>query len=177
MRPKAPSLGAAEQATKRPTFIILLCLTPDDFIRQGESAGTQVINIRIIYMQIFDIMRLFREKKLWLKRLSKESAGWHSPLTSVLTRGFFQNNRIISNICIYIISNICIYIIRILFACMIAYYSKIIHILFAYITGIFFAYYSHIVCILFKYYSHILHVRITTIFKNSYTNLCRSAKL
>jgi hypothetical protein len=27
-----------------PYFIILLCLMPDDFIRQGESAGTQRVN-------------------------------------------------------------------------------------------------------------------------------------
>jgi hypothetical protein len=32
LRPKAPSLGAAEQATKRPTFIILLCLTPQTIL-------------------------------------------------------------------------------------------------------------------------------------------------
>jgi hypothetical protein len=27
-----------------PYFIILLCLTPDDFTRQGKSAATQCIN-------------------------------------------------------------------------------------------------------------------------------------
>jgi hypothetical protein len=28
-------------------FIILLCLTPDGFTRQGESAGTQWVNVAI----------------------------------------------------------------------------------------------------------------------------------
>jgi hypothetical protein len=30
---------------KAPYFIIVLCLTPDNFTRQGESATTQWVNI------------------------------------------------------------------------------------------------------------------------------------
>jgi hypothetical protein len=34
------------RAQMRPTY--LLCLTPDDFTRQGESAATQWINLEIL---------------------------------------------------------------------------------------------------------------------------------
>jgi hypothetical protein len=41
---KGPTSDIGTLSDSAPYFIILLCLTPDDFTRQGESAATQWVN-------------------------------------------------------------------------------------------------------------------------------------
>jgi hypothetical protein len=58
MHPLNPQVALHPDA---PYFSVLLCLTPDDFTRQVESAATQWVNYHILY--------LFR----WTRRNSKEN--------------------------------------------------------------------------------------------------------
>jgi hypothetical protein len=39
-----------------PHFIILLCLTPEDFTRQGERAATQLVKDRLLKLCTIDYM-------------------------------------------------------------------------------------------------------------------------
>ena len=41
-----------------PYFVILLCLMPDAFTRQGESAATQWINTRSEFIELISMLYL-----------------------------------------------------------------------------------------------------------------------
>ena len=41
---KGPTSDIGSLSDSAPDFIMLLCLTPDDFTRQGESAATKWVN-------------------------------------------------------------------------------------------------------------------------------------
>jgi hypothetical protein len=57
-----------------PYFIILLCLMPDDFTHQGESAATQWVNITILCVQTFIVTKIM--KSSWLFAMDSKNLLW-----------------------------------------------------------------------------------------------------